>query len=331
MYRERVVVTGGAGFIGRHVVAVLLERGFDVTVIDNLSAMPGEPPVADRHLRFIEADICDVSIEDLLVGADAVIHLAALVSVPESIRYPEAAYRNNVIATREVLRGACAAGVTRLVYASSAAVYGDLRTLPLREEGPCQPTSPYGEHKLQNEIDMQACSTASMRCIGLRLFNVYGVGQPPQNPYSGVITRFVDDALHDRRLTLYGDGRQSRDFIYVSDVARCFVAAVEQEIAPGIYNIGSGKAIDLFGLVSILEQVCDRPLYYVHRAARSSDIYHSQADISRFKLHFGNPELLPLTTGLRWVWESLQRDEGGADQGLDGDVVRVLPSQRSLK
>jgi nucleoside-diphosphate-sugar epimerase len=278
-----ILVTGGAGFIGRHTVAALVAEGHAVRVLDDLSQ--GDGPAtrtlgADLHVGCItDAD----AVARALDGVEAVIHLAAKVSVPESWDDPDGFDRVNVGGFRTVLAAAAAARVRRVVYASSCAVYGSVPGLPKRETDPVAPESPYAATKLADEAWASVWSRgAGLDTVGLRYFNVFGPGQDPRGPYGAAIPRFVEAALAGRPVTLYGDGLQGRDFVSVRDVAQANVRAalhVGEDISGRVFNVGRGEMLTLLEILTVLEGVLGRSVARVHAEARQGDVRWSCAAI----------------------------------------------------
>lgn len=281
-----ILVTGGAGFIGRHTVAVLRREGHAVRVLDDLSHGDG-PATLALGAQLLVGSITDAdAVARAVDGVEAVIHLAAKVSVPESWSDPDGFDRVNVGGFRIVLDAAAAAGVRRVVYASSCAVYGSLPGLPKRETDAVAPESPYAATKLADEAWASAWSRgAGLDTVGLRYFNVFGPGQDPRGPYGAAIPRFVEAALEGRAVTLYGDGLQGRDFVSVRDVARAnMMAALHPEgaVAGRVFNVGRGEMLTLLDLLGVLERVLGRPVDRVHAAPRQGDVRLSCAAIDAF-------------------------------------------------
>lgn len=298
MAQQRVLITGGAGFIGSHTVDLLLADGHQVRVLDNFSTgKRSNLPASHPRLEILAGDLADADVlRDACASMDAVLHLAAQVSVQNSIDDPVASCAQNiqnVVALLETARKR----QMRVVYASSAAVYGDPETLPLREWDAVAPISPYGLEKYSNELYARLYEKMyGLSHLGLRYFNVYGPRQDPGSPYSGVISRFVDQLQAGRPLTIRGDGLQERDFIHVFDVARANVAALLGQYN-GVINIGSGSPTTIRQLAA---QLCELfgggDLSWV--PALPGDIRHSYADVSAMKNLFG-PNQISLTEGLR--------------------------------
>ncbi len=285
----RILVTGGAGFIGSYVVRELHAHTHEVTVYDSL--LSGVRENVPHGVPLITADIRDTAaLREAAAGADAFVHLAALVSVPESVAHPEETYAVNVEGTRGVFGLARERGA-RLVYASSAAVYGDLPGLPKREDSPLAPQSPYAASKVENERD----AADEPRFMGLRFFNVYGEGQRADHPYASVIPRFIAAAKRGKPLPLTGDGTATRDFVHVRDVARAVRLSLEREAA-GICNIASGKEAPLTELIELIR--AQVPVEVERLPAREGDILHSVADITRAKTVLGWEPTVRLDDGI---------------------------------
>lgn len=287
-----VVVTGGAGFIGSHLVDKLVQRGNKVIVIDNLST--GRVQNIGHHLgkeqfHFIEADVCEglfAPLSQVLHGTgrlDAIVHLAAQTSVLRSMQAPLGDARINHLGLLQTLEFARYASPKKFIYASSAAVYGDKSSITLKETDEASPQSPYGVHKLAGEYMLKIYASASeMSWTVLRFFNVYGPRQDPQNPYSGVVSTFVHQALKgDRYLTIHGDGHQSRDFIYVEDVAWSMISICEaRSVQVGVYNIGTGKETSILNLAQNIVKLVGSRAELRHVCRSRGDLCRSVADIS---------------------------------------------------
>ena len=304
---SRVLVTGAAGFIGSHTTDLLLAEGHDVWGLDNFRT--GHPANLDAarqqpRFQFVEADCAEPSVADEVFRAhrpDAVIHLAAMVSVPESIAHPAENDRLNFQATRLIAEAAKAHGVKRIVFASSAAVYGANPNLPLRETAECVPLSPYGTAKLNSEkllLELARAEGVTARCH--RYFNVFGPRQDPSSPYSGVISLFQKRLRARQAPTIHGDGNQTRDFIHVADVARANVlAATAPGIPSGVANICTGHAVSLNELYAHLSRVFGENLAPTHGPARAGDIRHSLGSPDKAKRELGFVAAIPFEAGLR--------------------------------
>lgn len=309
----RILVTGGAGFIGSHLVERLLSQGHHVLVLDDLSSGDeANLPLDHPNLRFLEADAADPRASAAAAdGCGAVFHLAAVASVQASIDEPVRTHRANLIATLMMLEAASGAGVKRFVYASSAAVYGDTRELPIGEDTPTHPLSPYATDKLAGEHYLAHYHrTGRIAGVAFRFFNVYGPRQDPSNPYSGVISIFTQRARAGESITVFGDGQQTRDFVYVQDVVDQLVAALDYPTGQELeaYNIGTGRAVSLLELLDALMQILG-PLQTRHATAREGDVRHSLADVSKLRAMCSalgvEPPSTALTTGLRSLLESM--------------------------
>lgn len=239
--KEKIVVTGGAGFIGSHLVERLVRDGFDIHVVDNLIAGKREhvPPGATLHIIDIREK---EKLSPIFKDADTIFHLAALPSVPYSIEYPIETHEVNVLGTLNVLMAARDAGVRRIVFSSSSAAYGDQQELPIYEYAPCEPKSPYGLQKLESELYMRLASELyGVGTVSLRYFNLYGPRQNATGPYASVIAKFLDQSACGEELTVVGDGEQTRDFIHVEDVVEANIAAMKS------LHVGSGEVINIGG------------------------------------------------------------------------------------
>jgi UDP-glucose 4-epimerase len=297
----KYLVTGGAGFIGSHVVDALLTRGDSVRIVDDFSTGRQENLPLEGSFDLLVGDLSDDGVARRAVeGCEFVIHLAAIASVPRSVNDPLTSHRANVDATLRVLLAARDAGVSRLVFAGSSAVYGDAPELPKREDHRPRPLSPYALHKLIGE---QYCEVFT-RLYGLptvttRFFNVYGPRQDPGSPYSGVISLFIDAALEGRRPTVYGDGQQTRDFTYVTDVVsgvlRCCDAP---ELSSGVINIAAGDRVSLLEVLDTLADLTDRAIDPIFVPPRDGDIRDSQADIRVARERLGFEPVVPFREGL---------------------------------
>jgi UDP-glucose 4-epimerase len=273
---KKILVTGGAGFIGSHTTEALLSAGAAVTVFDNFSTGKKANLPSSQSLRIVEGDIRDrAALRTAMAGVDAIMHLAAQVSVRVSVEDPVASAEHNVTGFLNTLQTARELGVQRVVYASSAAVYGIPARLPLDEESPLAPISPYG---LEKQIDEQYARMFSllygMNTLGLRYFNVYGPRQDPTSPYAGVISKFADGIRSDAVLTIFGDGLQTRDFVYVSDIAKVNAAALSSNDT-GIVAVGTGRSVTLLELVDTLAKSAGRKARVKHDVPVAGDITQS--------------------------------------------------------
>lgn len=297
----RVLVTGGAGFIGSHLVEELLRRGDSVRVLDdfstgrreNLASLPGD-------MEIVEADLRDARrVEEAVRGVEWVFHLAAFISVPQSMLDPQTCFDVNVGGTVGLLEAARRAGVRKVVLASSTAVYGDTDVFPTPEETPLAPLSPYALSKQVNELYASLYTrTFGLPVAALRFFNVYGPRQRPDSPYAAAIPIFISRLLAGQPIVIYGDGGQSRDFIFVKDVVRANLMAAESEVAGEAYNVCSGRETTILDLMEELSEVSPRQPEVRHEAPRPGDIYRSVGNPEKAARDFGFRAQTSLADGL---------------------------------
>jgi len=302
------LVTGGAGFIGSHLVEALLVRGDTVRVLDDLSSghLENLSHVIDR-IDFIEGNIRDgATVQQATSGVDFIFHLAALVSVTKSMVEPTEAELINAVGTLNVLNAAKAADVQRLVLSSTCAVYGDDPTLPKTETMGPQPKSPYAISKLAAEYYCQIFNESfGLETVILRYFNIFGPRQDPSSAYSGVISIFVDKLSQGLAPTVFGNGQQTRDFVFVDDVVRANLLAAEAPKASReIFNIGTGRPISVNQLFENLRHIFNRDLKPDYRPARTGDILHSYANPSRAKTVLGWQAQVDFEKGLKRLVET---------------------------
>jgi len=299
-----ILITGGAGFIGHNLAISLKNSGFNVKVLDSLERSTG---FALNRLKEAGIPVTKTSItnlektKDSFRGSDVVIHAAAYVDVAESMEKPLIYFENNILGTASVAKASLDAGVSLLVYLSSAAVYGNPVRLPLDENHPTRPISPYGFSKLMGEEVLRFFSTHGLKQVVLRLFNVYGPGQ--NIAYAGVITRFLDRVRKGLPPVIYGDGEQTRDFIHVDDVAEAVKLVLKSGCVGEVFNIGSGSPTRIRDLAILTMRLCGiygEPLYEVER---KGDIKHSYADIAKAKNLLGFNPKISLEQGLRMLLE----------------------------
>lgn len=299
----KVVVTGGAGFIGSHLVDRLLSEGAEVTVLDNLSngRLENLSGVID-DVRFFQDDIRDFDAVKIAVeGADTVFHEAALGSVPRSVADPATSNEVNVTGTLNVLVAARDAGVRRVVFASSSSVYGDTPTLPKHEQMPTVPTSPYGVTKLAGEMYFRSfAGVYGLETICLRYFNVFGPRQDPNGAYAAVIPIFTKKLLAGETPTVFGEGEQSRDFTFVSNVVDANMLAMESTSGIGeVFNIAAGNPVTLNALVEQMQLITNTDIKLAYAEPRAGDIRHSFGDMTRAKAVLGFEPRVQLEDGLR--------------------------------
>ncbi len=299
----KVLITGGAGFIGSHLTDHLLAAGSEVVVLDNLATGKRENlPVSAPGLKFVADDIRSLdTARRCMRGVDAVVHLAAVASVQASIDDPIATHQTNFDGTLNLLEAARVQGVKRFLYASSAAVYGDTTELPVRETSRLQPLSPYAADKLAGEHYLfYYFKKHGLATTAFRFFNIYGPRQDPSSPYSGVISIFVDRVRAGGPVTVFGDGRQTRDFVFVGDLVSVLARALERDgLAGTTVNVGTGLECSLLQLIEALETLVARPIARSHRDARVGDILRSCADVAYLRECFGSVPATPIREGLR--------------------------------
>lgn len=296
------LVTGGAGFIGAHIVEALIRRGDSVRVFDNFTTGKRANLAHLPDVEVVEADIRDTAmVRQAMAGADYVIHQAALVSVTQSMADPTTTHDVNVTGTLNLLKAAREEGVKRFVLASSCAVYGDNDDLPFTETSAPRPLSPYAASKLIGEVYCQTFHRAyGVPTVCLRYFNVYGPRQDPNGAYAAVIPRFLQRLKQDLPPLIYGDGRQTRDFVYVSDVVRTNLLACEREEATGqVLNVTSGCDVSLVELADTLNELCHTRFTPRFEPARAGDIRRSRGDGTRLAAVLGFQPAISLLTGLR--------------------------------
>ena len=313
---QLVAVTGGAGFIGSHTVDRLVEADYRVVVIDDFST--GKRQNLARWADDDRVEIVTINIADGIFAGLApvtarlgpisrIIHLAAQVSVVHSISNPVDDIRINYAGTVHVMEYARATGVKKVVFASSAAVYGDVSDLPVAETAPRRPVSPYGIDKLGSEQFLYYYSAVhGVATTALRFFNVYGPRQDPSSPYSGVISIFADRAIGKRPITIFGDGEQTRDFVYVGDVSRALVSACLSDAGDcQIANIGTGRETTINELAGTVVDLCGGNSTISHARARPGEILRSVAAIDRARSLFGFQAEVSLVEGLKETLDSI--------------------------
>jgi UDP-glucose 4-epimerase len=295
----RVLVTGGAGFIGSNLVGRLVAEGHEVTVLDNLSSGYRCNLAPFPSVRFVEGDVrSEGDVGTAIAGAEVVFHLAASVGNKRSADDPLLDADVNVMGTLRLLEGARRAGVRRIVTSSSAGIFGELKTLPIREDHPVEPDSPYGASKLCAEKECLAYAKLfGLEAVCLRYFNVYGANQR-FDAYGNVIPIFVFQMLRGDTLTIFGDGEQTRDFVEVSDVVQANLRAAFRPGVLGAFNIGSGTRITINDLVARLRGASGLAPGVCHGPPRAGDVRHSLADISAARAAFGFEPCVGIDEGL---------------------------------
>ena len=305
----KAIVTGGAGFIGSHLAEELARRGYQVVILDDLSTgkMENIKGLLDKdNVTFVQGSIGDLSLlKRLFRNIDFVFHQAAISSVPRSIENPLATNETNVTGTLNVLLAAKDSGVKKVIYASSTAVYGDTPTLPQKEEMMPNPQSPYAITKLIGEYYCQVFQAVyCLPTVSLRYFNVYGPKQDPNSDYAAVIPRFIKRVSKGKSPIIFGDGEQTRDFAFVTDVVRANISAAESD-ATGVFNIGQGRRVTINELARLIIHIMNKDLGVIYQGARPGDIRHSLADINKARL-FGYEPQYDLERGLKETINNLQ-------------------------
>ncbi len=299
----KAVVTGGAGFIGSHLVEGLFAKGYQVTVIDDLSTGTLENLYSTGifdQIEFIKGSVTDeVMLKKVFKGARYVFHQGAIPSVPRSIKKPLPTNEVNVTGTLKVLESARQAGIKKVVYASSSSVYGDTPSLPKHEDMLPLPMSPYAVSKLSGEYYCRVYTAVhNLPTVSLRYFNVFGPRQSAESEYAAVIPKFIQALKENRRPVIFGDGNQTRDFSFVKDVVKANISAAESK-ASGIFNTGSGNRVSINRLAEIIIGIFNQPgVKPEHEAQRAGDVLHSLADISRANAFLGYHPEYSLEEGL---------------------------------
>ncbi len=295
------LITGVAGFIGSHLADALLERGDSVRGYDNLAT--GKLANVPVGVDFIEADLADAAaVARACIGVGAVLHQGALPSVPRSVQDPRPSHKANIDGTFNVLEGARAAGVKRLLYAASSSAYGNQRGFPRVETMTPQPIAPYPVQKLAGELYMQSYARVyGMETVCLRYFNIFGPRQTPDSPYSGVIAKWALQMLRGEQPTIQGDGEQGRDFTYIANAVSANLLALEapaERIAGRVFNIACGQRYSLNELYRVLAELTGYTKPPAHSEPRAGDIRNSLADISAAREAFGYEPLVGFEHGL---------------------------------
>lgn len=299
---SRFVVTGGAGFIGGHITELLVSEGHDVVVYDDFStgSMDNLGAVADK-VRVVRGDVRDAAaLRACAKGADHIIHQAAEISVVKSVEEPAFVNEVNVGGTVNVLEAARQSGVRRVVLASSCAIYGDTGSRPQSEDFLPQPLSPYGASKMAGEYYLSAYyQVYGLQTVRLRYFNVFGPRQNPRSQYAAAIPIFIDRILRGQEIHIYGDGEQTRDFVYVGNVARAnYLACTAPDAPGGVFNIAGGQTISINSLVERLVELSGREVKIVHDEPRVGDIRYSASDTTRARAVLGYEPWVGFSGGL---------------------------------
>ena len=294
------LVTGGAGFIGSHLSAALISRGHTVRVVDSL--VTGFRYNLQPGVEFVEADLADAAAATAAVdGVDYVLHQAAIPSVPRSVKNPVESHRANVDAMLNILVAARDTGVKRVVFAGSSSVYGDQPTLPKREDMPTKPMTPYALQKLVSEQYGQMFTRLyGLEVVTTRYFNVFGPRQDPGSPYSGVISLFIKALIEGTRPMIYGDGGQTRDFTFVTNVVDGVLRAAETpDVGGEVFNVATGGRVSLNELLATLKKILGSDAEAIYEPARMGDVRDSQADIAKAERLLGYRPTVTLEDGLR--------------------------------
>lgn len=298
-----ILITGGAGFIGSHLCDALLDKGYAVRILDDLSTGRRDNlQIAHPRLELIEGDVADAGlVTRAAAGCSAVVHLAAVASVQASVEDPVRTHQSNFIGTLNVCEAMRVHGVRRVLFASSAAVYGNNgEGESIAEDTPKAPLTPYAVDKLASEQYLDFYRRQhGLEPVVFRFFNIFGPRQDPSSPYSGVISIFSERATQGLPIKVFGDGEQTRDFLYVGDLVQVMIQALEQpQVEEGAVNIGLNQATSLNQLLAALEKVIGSLPAISYGPARSGDIRHSRADNQRLLTRFDFPEATPLVEGL---------------------------------
>ncbi|WP_440946601.1 SDR family oxidoreductase [Methanosarcina sp. T3] len=292
MKNKKVIVTGGMGFIGSHLTEKLLEDN-EVTIIDNESTGKIENIkhlLDHKNLTVVKGSIVDLNLTEIFKKKDYVFHLAAIPSVPRSVKDPFNSNNSNVTGTLNVLIAAKDAGIKKVIFSSSSSVYGDTPTLPKKEDMPINPMSPYAITKATGEMYCRVFEDLyGLPTVSLRYFNVFGPRQDPNSQYAAVIPKFITAILNDENPVIYGDGEQSRDFTFVKNVIDANILSCESD-KTGVFNIACGRRIMINQLVDYINEILGKEIKSVYADPRSGDIKHSLADISTARDFGYNPK-----------------------------------------
>jgi len=302
---NKAIVTGGAGFIGSHLARELVKQGYRVIILDDLSTgrmenienLLKQPPDVGA-VQFIQDSVTDLPLlQALFQEVDYVFHLAAIASVPKSVQDPLSSHKVNMTGTLNVLLAARENKVKKVIHISSAAVYGDTATIPQKEDMVPSPQSPYAVAKLAGEYYCKAFQDLyGLSSISLRYFNVYGPRQDPNSQYAAVIPIFISRALEGKPPIIFGNGEQTRDFVFVRDAVAAAILAVESD-ATGVFNVATGNAVSINEVAELIIKIAGKDLEPIHQESRTGDIRHSLADISKAKA-FGYTPRYSLEEGL---------------------------------
>ena len=303
---KKILITGGSGFIGNHVAQVLLKQGLEVKIYDL-------KPSSLSKVESVQGDILDeVQLEQAAYGCDAIVHLAAQISVPRSIENPEETYNINVTGTQNVIACAEKMGIRRVLLASSAAVYGDATAIPLKEETIGTLLSPYATSKYDNEHQVVLARERGLEAVALRFFNVYGPNQSVQGAYAAVIPKVIETITSGQRPVIFGDGQQTRDFVHVQDVAMGIFKLLSidwNKVHSHVYNIATQQQISILELIEAVNLNCvelgilEAPLQPLFENSRIGDIQHSVANIEKIREQIEWSPTIDFHQGIRTLLE----------------------------
>lgn len=304
---KRYLITGGAGFIGSHLCRALVAGGDRVVILDSLDSgklSNIDDLLCDDQVEFVQDTILNESrVLSICGDVHGIFHLAALVSVQRSIDDPRLNHQVNVDGLFNVLEAARLSGVPKIVFASSAALYGNSYAPPHKETFPIVPLSPYAVGKSLSEIYSSVYSQLyGVEAVCLRFFNVYGPNQDPSSPYSGVISKFMDAVTHGSDITIFGDGEQTRDFVYVQDVVQALILSMDKNVN-GIFNVGTGSSVSINQLAQGVMQVSGKNVDIRYMDAREGEVRHSCADISKIRQDLGYEPRYSLKDGLEETFD----------------------------
>jgi UDP-glucose 4-epimerase len=303
----RVLITGGAGFIGSH-LAVALQKRAAVRIVDNLRT-GDRRRLEGRNVDFVQASVLDTAaLRSAMSGADVVFHLAAMVGVQESMDNPRGCIETNVIGTFNVLEAAADAGVPKLVFASSAAIYGGEPPVPTPETASPSPKSPYAMSKLDGEYLCEMfLREERLKTVTLRFFNVFGPGQDPASPYAAAVPTFIRRAICGEEVTIFGDGEQTRDFVYVEDIVSSLLFVAENSNLTGAYNCGYGHQTTINEIAHQIVELTQSDSRLIHLPARPGDVRHSCASTEKLRASGWRP-VSGLKEGLRKTVEAYRQE-----------------------
>ena len=294
----KYVITGGAGFIGNNIAKLLIKKGHDVDIIDNLHTGRKEnlKEIIDK-INFYQIDIQKKNdLEKIIKNCDGIFHEAALTAVPESFEKPKEYHDVNVIGTKNIFEIVQKENI-RAVYASSSSIYGDVKNTPIKENADRKPINPYGQTKLDDELLAEKLSKNNVSIIGLRYFNVYGIGQI--GSYAGVITKFLENIKNQKSFIVNGNGNQIRDFIHVKDIAQANITAMESKTKNGFFNIGTGIPTSINDLAKLMVELSNHKHEIIHGPQLEGDIEISQADMNFTNKSFNWSHKINLKEGLK--------------------------------